>query len=81
MKKTFERASMEELKIMQTAGGPINNYKVDNKYYAHYDDDGNVLYWSQDYGKEKGSNQSLAGNEERWFLLQMKVYGRDHFFV
>ena len=56
MKKTFERASMEELKIMQTAGGPINNYKVDNKYYAHYDDDGNVLYWSQDYGEEKGSN-------------------------
>ena len=56
MKKTFERASMEELKIMQTAGGSINDYKVDNKYYAHYDDDGNVLYWSQDYGKEKGSN-------------------------
>lgn len=56
MKKTFERASMEELKIMQTAGGPINNFKVDNKYYAHEDEKGNVLYWSQDYGTTDGSN-------------------------
>lgn len=55
MKKIFEKATMEELDVMQTAGGPINNEAMDQDYYAVKDADGNILHWSRDFGTKEVS--------------------------